>query len=379
MASHISGHACFIGAKGNAPGSRNGKGLGVIDTTPRTGTTQLPFQRDVSVFSNPIVPWSKPKCWSNKCCKKGKYACYANKYYKAVPRKKWNNGCGATLFNMNIWARDKKPKSWAKAKYSNARKNVWWYQQRAPKAAMVDIPKEIGQLIRSNRLPTATAGGHLKLTLFQVNADGGGPYKCKLDMGGNAQGWDGWLPVKGQIPGNKSGYKPSFNKYSKKRWNMVVKLPKNLNCKGTYSGVSNVCIVRCENKAKNGPFGGCIAFQQWKPQKPTPIPEPPIIDNGYETEPSVPDNQNDYTEYNDDPQTVDTSKNGEADLYKRALNGTMEDDSDDSLDIDGDDQDDNGESEDPDSEDAGDPESEEEPDDSSDGDDGVPVGKLQFN
>ncbi|KAF3147179.1 hypothetical protein TWF703_000019 [Orbilia oligospora] len=68
-----------------------------------------------------------------------------------------------------------------------------------------------GQTLKSG-IPKVTAGGNLNVMNYQINLDGAGPFK----------------------------------------WSF---------------GAKDICIVRCENNADNGPFGGCIPVQQIRPVK----------------------------------------------------------------------------------------------------------------
>lgn len=43
---------------------------------------------------------------------------------------------------------------------------------------------------------------------------------------------------------------------------MQVQMPAGMTCDGTVAGVSNVCVVRVQNSAIAGPFGGSAAFTQ---------------------------------------------------------------------------------------------------------------------
>jgi hypothetical protein len=38
-------------------------------------------------------------------------------------------------------------------------------------------------------------------------------------------------------------------------------VPANQQCSGTVAGQSNVCLVRCQNAARAGPFGGVVPVQ----------------------------------------------------------------------------------------------------------------------
>ncbi|KAK6540724.1 hypothetical protein TWF694_008115 [Orbilia ellipsospora] len=309
----VSGHCAFIGAVGDHANSPNGKGLGVVDSTPRNGVDQLPFQRDTSVFASPLVPWTQPKCWSDACCKKGKYACYNKKYYTPVGRKYIPQGCGATLYNVNHWESQYHPAAWKKAAPYNARKNVWWYQQPLNPAWNNDIAYGINEIVGAKRLPVATAGGYLKITVHQVNSDGAGPFKCRIDEGASGNFDSKWLKVTTNVPGDKN----SLNGYSEKQWPLVVQLPADMNCRGGYSGQKNICIVRCENSAVNGPFGGCIPFQQYTAPYQGYKPTPPSYNNNAGYKPA-PNNYVDNSEYNNKGGNTDYSGG----QYKRGFNET---------------------------------------------------------
>ncbi|EPS36283.1 hypothetical protein H072_10195 [Dactylellina haptotyla CBS 200.50] len=259
----ISGHACFLQAIGDSGGS--GVALGIIDDTPRYDQKQIPFQADIAVFSSPAVPWKKPYCKNKKCCKAKN--CYAKAYYKAVKRQYNANGCGVTLHNLDVYAKSKWPDAFAKA--NNWDKNVKWYQQPVPAEGYINVNNEITSLAKQGRITKACAGGWIKAQIHQLNTDGAGAYKCKLDTGATANSWDGgWLKITANIKwwkknyNNVPGNKYSVNGLKLKDWNIVIHLPQNLDCKGSIGGVDNVCLIRCENSAKNGPFGGCIPFQQ---------------------------------------------------------------------------------------------------------------------
>lgn len=42
---------------------------------------------------------------------------------------------------------------------------------------------------------------------------------------------------------------------------MVAEIPANQACTGTVAGQQNVCMVRCQNDANAGPFGGVVPVQ----------------------------------------------------------------------------------------------------------------------
>ncbi|KAK6523063.1 hypothetical protein TWF281_002486 [Arthrobotrys megalospora] len=286
--SPISGHCVFLGAIGDRPGAANGQALGVSTQTHvnwggkkvgfRSNDKQWPFQMDTTVFASPVVPWTKPGCWDKKCCKKASkknpYPCFNQAYYTPVKRIIWTNGCGATIQGIANDASKRHSQAWTAN--PAAKRNVLWFQRPVPAGAITSVQTEIGRCIGMKKLTTASANGWLKIKVHQLNADGGGPFRCRVDQTGTANGPWTWLTVAKNIPGNKF----SVNKYRLKRWEMLVKLPKTLDCTGSVNGHQNICVVRCENNARNGPFGGCIPFQQWKPPvpqpQPTPVPEPEV-------------------------------------------------------------------------------------------------------
>jgi hypothetical protein len=52
----------------------------------------------------------------------------------------------------------------------------------------------------SNQLPQISQGGEVRMTLHQVNSDGGGPYVCMIDATGTGQNWVA-MEVTQQVPG----------------------------------------------------------------------------------------------------------------------------------------------------------------------------------
>ncbi|KAI0414209.1 hypothetical protein F5X98DRAFT_256540 [Xylaria grammica] len=105
-------------------------------------------------------------------------------------------------------------------------------------------------------LPQITQGGSLQLTLHQVNADGGGPYECQINPDGTGNGWED-LQVTTSPPGrnsrNRQGAATDFP--------LVTAIPDDQTCTGTVAGSSDICLVRCMNAARAGPFGGVVPVQ----------------------------------------------------------------------------------------------------------------------
>lgn len=107
-----------------------------------------------------------------------------------------------------------------------------------------------------DQLPQVTQGGSVDMTLHQVNGDGGGPYTCAINADGTGGDWQN-IEVTTTPPGqnsrNRSGAQTDFP--------MVAAIPANQECTGSVAGQENVCLVRCENAARAGPFGGVVPVQ----------------------------------------------------------------------------------------------------------------------
>ncbi|KAK6522604.1 hypothetical protein TWF281_002042 [Arthrobotrys megalospora] len=252
----ISGHAFIYWAAGDANPKVHGWALGYRKTTPANGQGQLPFQRDVAVFSNPAVP-----------CKKGKWrkTCEKRSYLK--------NGCGINLFFINRYHESYNPNKDKPYKKSGGKKNQWYYMTKyVSRKPFIPIASEVEKMCSKNALPQVSQGGSLTMKIHQINADGAGKYKCWIDYTGTGNNFDTKLAIKWQV---KFVGKKSTNNYgSLKNQQLRVKLPAGMNCGGSYGGQNNICMVRCENSAPNGPFGGCVPIQLVAPP-PEPQPEPP--------------------------------------------------------------------------------------------------------
>ncbi|KAH7024456.1 uncharacterized protein B0I36DRAFT_250867, partial [Microdochium trichocladiopsis] len=109
----------------------------------------------------------------------------------------------------------------------------------------------------STQLPQVSAGGKLTMTLHQVNADGAGAYTCMIDATGTGAKW---VPI--TVSTNVDGSARGVNQKGSKTDNVLVAdIPAGQTCTGTVAGQSNVCMVRCQNPARAGPFGGCVPVQ----------------------------------------------------------------------------------------------------------------------
>ncbi|KAM3557864.1 hypothetical protein ARSEF4850_004875 [Beauveria asiatica] len=106
-------------------------------------------------------------------------------------------------------------------------------------------------------LPQVTPGGQLTMTLHQVNSDGAGPYKCMINADGTGATWED-IQVSQNVDGNQRGRN---RQGSATDHPLVADIPANQQCTGTAGGQTGVCLVRCQNPANAGPFGGVVPLQ----------------------------------------------------------------------------------------------------------------------
>lgn len=99
-------------------------------------------------------------------------------------------------------------------------------------------------------------GGTVSMTVHQVNADGAGPYICMVDAAADGKSFVA-MEVTTNLPG-KNGNNRATQKTDQA---LVATLPAGVQCTGTVAGQNNVCMVRCQNNARAGPFGGCVPVQ----------------------------------------------------------------------------------------------------------------------
>jgi hypothetical protein len=104
-------------------------------------------------------------------------------------------------------------------------------------------------------LPQVSAGGEISMTLHQVNGDGAGPYTCQIDSAGDGSAFVD-MQVTTQVAGKNS-------RSNAKAVDLPLKaaIPAGQTCAGNVAGQANVCMVRCMNAARAGPFGGCVPVQ----------------------------------------------------------------------------------------------------------------------
>ncbi|XXG95038.1 hypothetical protein Hte_001298 [Hypoxylon texense] len=107
-----------------------------------------------------------------------------------------------------------------------------------------------------DQLPQVTAGGELKMTLHVVNADGAGPYTCMINDDGTGANWDD-IQVTQSPPGDDSRDRDA----AETDFPLTATIPADQECTGTVAGQENACLVRCQNGARAGPFGGVVPVQ----------------------------------------------------------------------------------------------------------------------
>ncbi|KAI9144884.1 hypothetical protein BKA69DRAFT_1121855 [Paraphysoderma sedebokerense] len=114
---------------------------------------------------------------------------------------------------------------------------------------------------------SVTEGKTMKLTMYQVNGDGAGPYTCQLSTSLDAK-FSQDLTIVQNAPGKKGN-----NKATQMTNNTIeVQIPMGVKC-------ADACLVRCMNPANAGPFGGCVPIEVTPANAPAaPAPAPGAAD-----------------------------------------------------------------------------------------------------
>ena len=115
-----------------------------------------------------------------------------------------------------------------------------------------DIMEETG-----DQLPQVSQGGSIEMTVHQVNSDGAGPYTCMINSDGTGNSWEN-IQVTTNLEGNDRGRNRDGEMGD---FPLVASIPAGQECTGTVAGEENVCLVRCQNPARAGPFGGVVPVQ----------------------------------------------------------------------------------------------------------------------
>ncbi|KAH8698437.1 putative cell surface protein Mas1 [Talaromyces proteolyticus] len=107
-------------------------------------------------------------------------------------------------------------------------------------------------------LPTCSDNGTISMTFHQVNQDGAGSLTAMIDptSGGTDASAFQKAEVTQDVPGNRLG----LSSATTMDFPIKVQMPEGMTCSGNAGGASNVCIVRVNNNALAGPFGGSAAF-----------------------------------------------------------------------------------------------------------------------
>ena len=113
----------------------------------------------------------------------------------------------------------------------------------------------------SSGLPTTADDGTITMTFHQVNQDGAGPLTAQVDAtsGGTDPAAFQDAQVTQNVPGIGIG---GLSAATTTDFPVKVQMPAGMTCSGTAGGAQNVCIVRMQNSALAGPFGGSAAFTQ---------------------------------------------------------------------------------------------------------------------
>ncbi|KAH8596843.1 hypothetical protein B0O99DRAFT_95010 [Bisporella sp. PMI_857] len=119
-----------------------------------------------------------------------------------------------------------------------------------------DPATQVAAMVASgDQLPQVTPGGELQMTLHQVNGDGAGPYECMIDATGTGTQWQA-ITVGTNVPGENSRSDARAQDFP-----LTANIPADQACTGTAGDATGLCMVRCNNAARAGPFGGCIPVQ----------------------------------------------------------------------------------------------------------------------
>ncbi|KAK6513404.1 hypothetical protein TWF281_005030 [Arthrobotrys megalospora] len=261
----VSAHVRFLQSWGNYNHKVGGGCLGHLYHYPPKdyGPEQWPGQWDTIVYSTPVVPawWPSP--------------------YYGKPRQWMSQGCGASLQTTYDYAYSINPGLAAPPSLMNNWVELWKHRNyhvfmgHVHGGAYIQTKAAVMAEVAADRMALSTPGGWLEIATYQVNADGGGPFRCRIDETGTGQNFGEWVYPVRQPPGEhgKAGVHPWTNNQQSI---IRVNLPANIKCEAKYGKHQNVCIVRCENYAVNGPFGGCVPVQVMYPAAaPEPVPVKP--------------------------------------------------------------------------------------------------------
>ncbi|KAH9809678.1 secreted protein [Melampsora americana] len=183
----VTGHLVLLRMDGETNG-QVGVGMGVVPTTPRSGSQPIPFQLDSAVFTQAELTSGR------------------------------GPPCGRTVAG-----------------------------------GALDLPSELKKA-ENRGLPDVGRSGLIRIVGHQVNADGGGGYSCAVDPTASGTSF-----TRSEMIVNVPGRNGQSNAQAT-NFPIVTQIPPGMQCSGGNDG--KTCVVRCLNTARNGPFGGCMAFTQ---------------------------------------------------------------------------------------------------------------------
>ncbi|KAK6502546.1 hypothetical protein TWF506_003126 [Arthrobotrys conoides] len=274
--SQVDAHVRFLQSWGNHNHRIGGGALGHLYTyaAKNHGPDQWPGQWDVIAFSDPVVP------------------AWAPSPHYGRPRRWMSQGCGASLQTTYDYAYSQNPGLAAPPSLANNWGELWKHRNyfvfMAPVhgGAYVQTKSAVVKEIQAGRMAQSTPGGWLEIATYQVNDDGAGPFRCRIDETGDGQNFGDWVYPVRQPPG-AHGHASIGPWWNNQQSIIRVNLPANIKCKGEYSpNHKTVCMVRCENYAPNGPFGACVPVHViYPPEAPKPQPIPVKVEHKPEPEP----------------------------------------------------------------------------------------------
>ncbi|POS86760.1 Cell surface protein, partial [Erysiphe pulchra] len=113
----------------------------------------------------------------------------------------------------------------------------------------------------SSGMPTCADDGTVKMTFHQVNQDGAGPLSAMVD--GTSGGMDPKAFQKATVTKNVPGIGiGGLSAAAVMDFPVEAKMPEGMTCEASVGGVDNVCVMKLQNSAAAGPFGGSVAFTQ---------------------------------------------------------------------------------------------------------------------
>ena len=144
-------------------------------------------------------------------------------------------------------------------------------------AGSVNIATSMAKVSKAfGGVPTIPANGTLTMGVFQVNADGGGPFAAEINTDATGQTWT-TINVVSQPPGvngvlqyvaqrsEREGVSNILISNGPANSSITVQIPSGTTC----TGAGSTCLIRLNNGGQTssiangaGPFGGCVAVSR---------------------------------------------------------------------------------------------------------------------